>query len=352
MRLKVAQLTQHLRGTLAPVYVIAGDEPLLIEEALDQLREAGRRAGHSERQVLHVERGFDWSLAHEACAAMSLFGDRRIVELRLPTGNPGSDGAEALRQLIERPNPDTVLLVVCGSLDHRQRNSAWYTGIEEAGASIYAWAIDPETVPDWLAERLARHGLKADDDALELLARRTEGNLLAARQDVDKLALLYPGATLGVEQVRAAVADSARYDVDDLIDAMLVGDGSAIARTLRHLLDEGTDVVGLIAQLTWVVRQWGQAQLAFQESHDAQDACRRARIPQFRSTAMQRALKRSRAVLIYALTRDLAGIDDLSKRTGGKEQAAEELLTWLLRAGGSLRPQRPKDGSKTSLAGA
>lgn len=360
MKLRPDQLKAHLGKPLLPIYVVAGEEPLLMVEALDGLRASARAQGYSEREVFDVDRGFDWSRLVEACGSMSLFAARKVVELRMPKGpNPGraksgdddddgepsskssTDGAKLLIELAQRPPQDVLLLVTAGKLDYRQQQAAWYLALEQAGASIYAVPIALEQWPEWVAQRLRAAGVQADAEAVEALAERTEGNALAAKQDIDKLALLFPGAAVSAEQVRAVVADSARFDAFDLGERMLSGDAAGAARTLAHLRGEGLDALAVLGPLTWVLRQWAQAQAIYQRSGDAARACAEVRIARARIPAMSRALARTRSTQIYGWLRQAALVDQLAKSTGGREQAWEELVTWVIAAAGRrvVRPQ-------------
>lgn len=366
MKLRPEQLAGQLARTLLPVYVVAGDEPLLIEEALDAIRAAARKAGYSERDVFDVERGFSWGAVIEACGSLSLFATRRIVELRMPKGpNPGRskaaqddddddadtdeggakssiDGAKLLIELAARPAPDILLLVVAGKLDYRQQQAGWYLALENAGASVYAEPIAIEQWNGWLQARLRAAGLRVEPDAVQLLADRSEGNALAARQDIDKLRLLHPLGEITLEMMREAVVDSSRFDAFDVSDRMLSGDAEGAVHALSRLREEGLDVLAVLGPLAWCLRQWAQAQRAFAASGDAVRACGEARIARARMPAYQRALPRTRLPQIYGWVRQAALIDQLAKSTGGKQQAWEELLTLVLAATGRrvLRPSR------------
>jgi len=320
--------------SLPSICVIAGDEALLVSECLDALRLAARKAGVDERVVLEVDRSFDWSLLDEACRSMSLFGSRKLVELRMESATPSAQGAALLKSLCESPSPDVIVAVVCGSLDARQRKAAWFEAIESAGVSVYAWPIGPMEFPEWLETRLRKAGLTADREALQLLADRTEGNLLAASQDVAKLALLFPDGQLNAERVREAVADSARFDAFDLGSRILGGDAAGVVRSLARLREEGLEVLEVLGPLSYNLRTWAQAQAIYMESRDAQQACQVARVPRPAQPAMKRALARTRPVQILGWIRQCASIDQLAKSTLGREQAWEELLTLSLAAAG------------------
>lgn len=356
MKLRPEQLAAQLGKSLLPVYAVAGEEPLLIEESLDAIRAAARAQGHAEREVFDVERGFDWGRVIAACNSLSLFAARRIVEVRMPKGpNPGRtratdddepateegegksalDGARVLVDLAQRPSPDTLLLVSAGKLDYKQQQAAWYQALENAGASVYCAEITHEQWPAWIDARLRAAGLRADREAVQELALRTEGNALAAQQDIAKLALLHPGAALDAAMVRAAVVDSSRFDAFDLGDRILHGDAAGAAHSLARLREEGLDVLAILGPLGFLLRQWAQAQAAYARSQDAASACAEARVfPRTRVPAFARALSRTRATQLYGWMRLAARVDQLAKSTGGKEQAWEELLTLVLAAAG------------------
>lgn len=241
---------KHLqRQGLAPVWLIGGDELLLVEECLDEVRKAARAQGYSERQVYHVEPGFRWESLQEGGANLSLFAEQRLIEVRLPNGKPGDAGAKALTAWANNPPPDTCLLVVCGGLDSSARKSKWYKTLDAAGASVQCWPIDRSKLPQWISRRLQSKGLTADRDAVAALAQRVEGNLLAAAQDIEKLALLYPNQNVSAEQVERVVADSARFNVFGLAEAVFSGQPARALRQLLRLKSEGVHVVPIIAVL-------------------------------------------------------------------------------------------------------
>lgn len=338
MELKLHQLAAHLRQPLKPIYVVAGDEPLLIQEALDALRAAARQQGFGERQVLDAERGFDWSQLTQAAASLSLFASRRLIEVNLPTGAPGDEGSKALKQLATSPVPDTVIVVICGALEYRTRQSAWYAALEQAGASLYAWPVKPEELPQWVNARLQAAGLQATPDALDLLVHRTEGNLLALQQDIEKLKLLHPGATLDADEVRNAVADSARFDAFDLTDRVLAGDGAGAVRSLLRLREEGVELPALVGAWAWVLRQWAQAASHYAQTRDAGAALAAAKIFGPRQAPFLKALPRARPAQVHDWLARASTIDLKGKSTGGEPAAWEELLTCVL-AASAARPE-------------
>ena len=338
MQLRLGQWGAHVRQKLAPLYVIGGDEPLLVQESLDALRAAARAQGFTERQVLDADKAFDWSQLTQAAASLSLFASRRLIEVNLPTGAPGDEGAKALKALAEKPDADTVIVLVCGALEWRTRQSGWYQALERAGASLYVEAVKPDALPQWLTARLKAAGLDATADALELLVHRTEGNLLAAQQDIEKLKLLHPGEKLDAEKVQVAVADSARFDAFDLTDKVLNGDAAGAARSLARLREEGVELPALVGAWAWMLRQWGMAASHYARSRNAAAACEAAKIFGPRQAPYLKALPRTRPSQVYGWLARASAIDLKGKSTGGEPAAWEELLTCVLAASGARAP--------------
>ena len=232
---------------LAPVYLVAGPERLRVLEAADGVRRAARAQGIGEREVHQAdERDFDWSQLAASFHAPSLFSPRRLIELRLPTGKPGKEGSEVLRQFCEQPPGDVVLLITAEDWSRAHASGKWFEAISQCGVVAVAWAIKPHELPDWIERRLRGHGLRAERDAVALLAERVEGNLLAAAQEIDKLALLADGRTLDAPLLADLVAQSARYDVFRLLESTLSGAPDAVLRMLAGLRGEGEQVAGLL----------------------------------------------------------------------------------------------------------
>lgn len=231
---------------LYPAYLIAGPEMLRVLEAADAVRRQARAQGIGEREVFDADgRDFDWATLEATFNAPSLFSARRLVEVRLPTGKPGKDGAEAIAAFCANPPPDVVLLITAGEWS-KAHHGKWTDAISKIGAIAIAWAIKPHELAGWVESRLRAKGLRADRDAVQILVERVEGNLLAAAQEIDKLALLADGDTLDAEKMESLVADAARYDVFRLTDAVLGGQGQQVSRMLAGLRAEGDVVAGLM----------------------------------------------------------------------------------------------------------
>ena len=240
MKIASRQLAGHLKSELAHVYLIAGDEPLLVNEALAGVRVAAEREGFAERELHVVDRGFKWGELASHADNFSLFASRRLLELRLSSPRIGDAGSKAARELIENIADDQCLLIgIHARLDASTARLAWVKAVERPGVRVEVWPIEPSELPRWVGERARRHGIDLERGALELLAERAEGNLLAVDQELEKLALLQPGGSFDEAAVAAAVGESARFAVFRLTDALLAGDARRALRVLAALRSEG-----------------------------------------------------------------------------------------------------------------
>ena len=238
MQLRPEQLSSHLDKPLQPLYVLHGDDPLLTIEAGDAIRAAARRQGYDEREVLVVTPAFRWDELFLAAGNLSLFGGRKLVDLRIPTGKPGRDGGEALQRYCKALPADVLTLITLPEMDWRAKKAAWFTALVNAGVAIECLAPSLTQLPQWIARRLAAQQQSAVREALEFIALHVEGNLLAAHQEIQKLGLLHPPGVLTLAQVSAAVLNVARYDIDDLRTALQARDTARCARTLEGLRAE------------------------------------------------------------------------------------------------------------------
>jgi DNA polymerase-3 subunit delta len=238
VQLRPEQLPAHLAKPLAPLYLLHGDEPLLVIEAGDAIRAAARAQGFEEREVIIVGTSFKWDTLFLAAGNMSLFGGSKLVDLRIPSGKPGREGSEALQRYISTLGPGIVTLITLPELDWQVKKAAWVTALANAGIALECNAPPPPRLPQWIAERIARQQQSAPRRALEFIAAHVEGNLLAAHQEIQKLGLLYPPGEVSLAQIEAAVMNVARYDVSDLRDALKARDTVRAARTLEGLKAE------------------------------------------------------------------------------------------------------------------
>lgn len=309
MKISGDNLAATLSRGLGPIYLVSGDEPLLVNEAADAIRARARKEGFTERDLHVVERGFDWNALLADSRAMSLFAQRKIVEIRLPNAAPGDQGANAIIELAQQPSPDNVVLIITGKMDGRVQNSKWVSAVEKSGAVIQVWPIDLPRLPAWIRERLGKHGLQADQDAALELAERIEGNLLAAHQEVEKLALLLPPGPVTLQTVLDSVADSARYDVLQLGEAAMRGKTSRALRVLEGLRGEGIDPVLVLwavnKDLQWIAR----AQHLMRNGQSADSAMNAVYVWRPRQTAMRDALNRLKPSAVRGLLQDASRVD-------------------------------------------
>ncbi|WP_437882729.1 DNA polymerase III subunit delta [Pseudomonas sp. LRF_L74] len=313
MKLNPAQLAKHLQSGLAPVYVISGDEPLLCQEATDAIRSAARNQGFSEREVFHAESNFDWGLLYEAGASLSLFAEKRIIELRIANGKPGDKGTAAILEYLQRPPEDTLLLISLPKLDGSTQKTKWAKALIDGTASqfLQVWPVEANQLPQWIRQRLADSGMTATQEALELIATRVEGNLLAAAQEIEKLKLLAEGNQIDAATVQAAVADSARYDVFGLIEAVLNGESSHALRMLEGLRGEGQEALFIVAMLARELRQLASIAQQYSQGVPLEKAFSSARPPIWdkRRPLVSKALQRHTAARWQQLLIDTQRID-------------------------------------------
>ncbi|HWH49120.1 MAG TPA: DNA polymerase III subunit delta, partial [Burkholderiales bacterium] len=262
MRIDSEQLSQHLSLGLKPLYVVFGEELLLALEAADRIRAYALKQGYTERRVLFVESGFDWGEVAMAGNSLSLFASRRVLDLRIPSGKPGKDGAEALQRLAGSLPEDTVVLITLPALDRQQLASKWFEAMERAGVAVHAAAVRRDQLGQWLAGRLAQQDQRASADTIDFLVSRVEGNLMAAYQEVKKLALLFPAGTLPFEEVKDAVLDVARYNLFEIGATLLKGDRAHFVRMLDGLRGEGAALPLVLWAITEEARAMARVKTA------------------------------------------------------------------------------------------
>jgi len=352
MPISLAQFHRQLSAAeLRPVYLLAGEEHLLLLEAADALRARARELGYVERDVIDAEGNFDWNEFAMASASMSLFSSRKLIDLRLPGGKPGKDGSAALMDFCERPPPDQILLITCTQWS-KQHEGAWVAAVEKTGAFVPLWPLKQNELPEWIAQRMARAGLKPDRDAIAALAERVEGNLLAAAQEIDKLKLLHGSAPLDAATLEDLVADSARFDVFRLTDAALGGDGARALRILAGLRAEGEQVPGLMG---WLLMQLQQL-VRLAGASDLSGAFRAERIWPAREGIYRKALSRadsgfwehclSAAALIDRISKGRE-VDQIGKPTGDAWLQLERLIAAIAQP----RSRLVSNGAGRSAAG-
>lgn len=310
MRLYPEKLADHLQQKLLPVYLVSGDEPLLLQECCDQIRQKARAENCNEREI--IEGGvsnFNWQDILHSASNMSLFADRKLIELRLPSGKPGAEGSKALCEYLDIASGDDVLLIVSGKIDKQSTNSKWYKALDKAGVTVQVWPVDAKNLPRWLQQRVRNAGMSIDDDALRLLCERMEGNLLAAVQEVEKLKLLAADSKITMQTVTEAVSDNARYNLFDMADNALKGNTSVSLRMLYGLRAEGTEPPVVLWALVREIRTLYEAQLDCDSGQSTQQALSSRRVWQNRMPLMQAALTRHNAHSLSLLLEQAARAD-------------------------------------------
>ena len=331
MLLKGEQLATHLERELKAVYVVYGDEPLLVIEAADAIRAAARRAGFDERNVLTAMAGFNWVELHHAAGNMSLFGGRTLIDLRIPTGKPGREGGAAIQDYCANPSPDAVLLVTLPGLDWSDEKAAWLKALTDAGVAVKLIPPNLAQLPAWIAGRLRRQQQEAEGDALRFIAERVEGNLLAAHQEILKLGLLHPPGKLSLQQIQDAVLNVARYDLDGLREALLTGDVARLTRTLDGLQQEGEAPPLVLWAMTEEVRALAQVKAGLQQRQSLELLLKEARVWGARQALFKRAVQRVDAVRANSALAHAALIDRLIKGAAGAGDVWDEFLRLGLR---------------------
>jgi len=307
------QLEAGLARRLAPAYLIAGDEPLLIQECADAIRRRARELGFAEREVHAVERGFDWAAFAGELSSLSLFAARRLIELRLKTPAAADGGAELFARFAANPPDDILLLAISPKLGGRGQQPAWVKAFAQVGELVEVRPVEPPELPAWIQGRLRRVGLRADAEAVRLLAERVEGNLLAAHQEIEKLRLLHGEGDVDAEAVRAAVADSARFDIFKLADAAVAGDLARALRILAGLQAEGLAIPQVLWPLVREIRGLVRVRWLMDEGLAPQAAMQRAGVWRNRTGMVARALARHDGRSLRDLARHAALVDRLSK---------------------------------------
>lgn len=314
MQLRPDQLAAHLDRPLAPLYLAHGNDPLLVAEAGDAIRAAARRQGFAEREVLVAGQGFRWDSLRLAAGNLSLFGEAKLIDLRIPNGKPGKDGGEALQRHAKAPPEGIVTLVTLPELDWAARKSAWFVALTGVGVTVELTAPEREHLPRWIAARLARQNQSAPPEALAFIADHVEGNLLAAHQELQKLALLHPEGALTLAQVEQSVLNVARYDMDKLRQALLEGEPARCARLLDGLAGEGAAPPLVLWSLAHEIRTLATLRAGLDQGQPLQGLLKAERIfDERRRKAVERALGRLSLTRLRAALLHAARIDRMVK---------------------------------------
>ncbi len=333
MKIQANQLSSHLLKSLAPCYLVTGDEHLLVDEALDTIRAAAREKGFTSRELHVATTGFDWNSLTASAGNMSLFAEQRIVELRLPTGKPGKVGGAAIVDLVAQAGPELLFIVTGPKLDRSSSNSKWAKTIDQAGVSLPVWPVGPRELPGWIANRMRNAGLTPDRDAVQLIADRVEGNLLAASQEIEKLRLILGEGQVTAEQVSEAVANSSRYDVYKLTDAALAGDSRRSVKILGGLREEGVEPVIVMWAITRELRTLATLDDVIRQGGDLGGAMQKSGVWRNRQGLVRACIGRHQHGDFHRMLKASGRADAAAKgqRTGDPWQMAADIVVSLSR---------------------
>lgn len=342
MNLKIQQLEANLKKNVCNVYYVSGEEPFQKEQALKLIRLAATEQGFTERVVLDVDDKFDWGLLLAESQSMSLFGDKRIIELRIPNTKPGDKGSKAIVAFLAQCPDDVMLLIISGKLEKQQQKSKWYKAIDSSGVCIQVWPIEKDQLPHWISTRLASLSMQATPDALLLLADRFEGNLLAAAQELEKLFLLHGEGEVDSEAVRDLVADSARYNVFQLVDSCLSGDASQAVKMIEGLRAEGVASVIIVWAFAREIRSLASMSQEL-NSKSIPQVLQSFHVWQKRQSCVKLALTRHKPRQWQLLLWQISELDKMNKGLKAGNIWHELIQLAMKIAGSPLIPaQRPK----------
>ena len=313
MKLHAEKLSSHLQNNLAPCYLVSGDEHLLVEEALDQIRAAARERGFDWRESFVALANFNWSQLAAVASNMSLFADKRIVEVRLPTGKPGREGSAAICEFVDNLSPEFVLIVVAPRLTNSNKNSKWVKTLSANGDHLPIWDVDLRELPRWISTRMHDAGLKPDRDAVRMIADRVEGNLLAANQEIEKLRIILGEGAVTGEDVAKAVANNSRYDVYKLVDAAVVGNAKRAMKILNGLRGEGVAPVIMTWALTQELRVLAMLSDSVRNNVDLGTAMQKQRVWNNRQAMVRACIGRHQRTELYRLLKAIGRADAAAK---------------------------------------
>ncbi len=348
MKIKPDQLKSYLQKSLqtkqlSPIFIISGDEPLLSQEAADAVRSTARQLEFTERETFDIDARFDWNLVFNETNSLSLFSDKKILELRITSGKPGDKGSKALCELCENLNDSNLILVILPKLDKGAYQSKWMKTLESKGVHIQVWPVTPEQLPRWINQRLVQCGIEASQGAVDILADRVEGNLLAAMQEINTLKLLSLEGKVNADIMSTVVADSARYNLFSFVDKVLDGDAQSAAKALRGLENEGTEPLALLWAITRELRTLNKASHQVLLGNSKDKALKSAGVWDKRIPIFRKALSRLSPAHLRMLMHQAGAID---RGVKGLRQAViwDELTTLVLSFAGSqtLHPKNIK----------
>jgi DNA polymerase-3 subunit delta len=334
MRLRPDQLDTHLkRSSTTPIYFVSGDEPLQKLECIDLIRKHYRGQGYDERIIFNVDKSFNWNSINEVTRNLSLFSSQRIIELRMGAPKPGREGGGILQEFVEKENDDTLLIISSDKMDKSTQNNKWAKSIDKVGVMIQVWPIKPAQLPGWIQGRIQKKQKKITQDAARLIAERVEGNLLAAQQEIEKLALLIEKNLIDIEDVIGAVADSSRYNVFDMVESAFLGNIDRTLLMLNGLKNEGAEPLALFGALMWEYRRLCSIAYEYEAGIQLENIFKSYRIWDQKKRSITAVLKRHSSKSLDQLLNYCATIDKTLK-SGHRDRAWDQFNVLLLAIAG------------------
>ena len=325
------KLAIDLKSRLRKLYIVSGDEQLLVQETTDHIRGVLRSCGFMERELFHAEVGFEWRSLLQSTLSLSLFAEKKLIEVRLPSGKPGDQGGKILTEVLDQLNEDNVLLLVLPKVGQDVQRTRWFKTLEAQGAFIQIWPIEARNLPRWLTNRFQQEGLSVSREAVQLMADRVEGNLLAAVQEIERLRLMAVDGRVDVQEVTDGVADSARYDVFQLLDAAIAGDAEKSVRMTRGLKAEGLEIMFILAMLAREIRNLEKMKTGLESGQSRQAVFKQARVWKNREAIVSRCLDRQQLDGLRQMVASIGQIDRVVKglEPGDPWRVLQEVLLCL-----------------------
>lgn len=324
MKIQLQQLMPSLMKNIAPLYLVSGDDFFLVQEACDTIRQYAATAGFDEREIFYIESGFNWEFFLSSATNSSLFGNRVLIELHLKSKLTDS-GSKILQNYAKNPTPDKIILIITGKLDNAQQKTAWFKAIDSHGITLPIWPIEANRLPLWLANRLKQNGFNTSTQGIQLLVDYVAGNLLAAKQEIEKLKLLYDHGTLSPEQIRAAITDNARFNVFNLIDAAMDKNSAAVNRILANLKNENVEPTLILWAITHELRSLINIIFSCQKGLDSEQALTSNNVLFNRKALVKKALPTYSLPFLQKLLKKAAAIDLIIKGANNQNLLWHEL---------------------------
>ncbi len=313
MKIYPNQLTRHLHNSLASFYVVAGDEPLLVQESRDAILQQAKKMGFESKEIIQIDKNFDWDEFLYASKAQSLFSTKTILECRFQSASIGKTGGEAMLEYLQSPPPDKLLLIICPKIESSTTKTKWYEALDRSGVIINAWPIERSQLTAWIKERMAQAGLSTDSEGLNSIADFTEGNLLASAQEIEKIKLIHNSGKVSAQDIEKILGDSSRFDIYQLVDTALSGNPQKAIRILEHLEEDGTEAVLILWAITREIRTLINIHYGLSENKSMDQLYKQYAVWTKKQSIVSTALKKLSLPLLVKLLKNAEKTDRMIK---------------------------------------